>query len=190
MTLDYTFKIMLFWIVSRSNNCVYCLGHQQHKLVAFGLPDDRIAALDGDWTQFSHAERAAFALARKLTVAPQTVTDADIDAVKAHYKDIQVQEMINLVAGYNAMNRWTGPLRLTQQAFRNYRTPTSPLAATRVTQTAPAPEGASGTQCRPAVNPRRARVTYRGRGEARRVPGPDAEVRAHRGVDRPRAPAP
>src|SRR5688572_405508 len=26
MTLDYRFKVSLFWIVSRTNNCQYCLG--------------------------------------------------------------------------------------------------------------------------------------------------------------------
>src|SRR5687768_466843 len=29
MTLDYRFKTQLFWIVSRTNNCQYCLGHQE-----------------------------------------------------------------------------------------------------------------------------------------------------------------
>ena len=60
MTLDYAFKTMLFWIVSRSNNCVYCMGHQETQLPAFGVAEDRIAALDGDWSEFTLAERAAF----------------------------------------------------------------------------------------------------------------------------------
>ena len=29
MTLDNTFKVKLFWITSRANNCYYCLGHQE-----------------------------------------------------------------------------------------------------------------------------------------------------------------
>jgi alkylhydroperoxidase family enzyme len=154
MTLDYAFKTMLFWIVSRGNNCIYCMGHQEAQLPAFGVAEDRIAALDGDWSEFTHAERAAFALARKLTNAPQTVTDADIDAVRRHFKDIQVQEIIGIVAGFNAMNRWTGPLRLTQQDFRLYLTPTSPKYATGITQVGPVPPGIAGTRCVPAANPR------------------------------------
>jgi len=113
MTLDYAFKAMLFWVVSRSNNCVYCMGHNEKQLAAFGVSEDRIAALDGDWGQCSLAERAALALARKLTVAPHTITDADIDAVRQHFTNQQVLEMIGIVSGFNAMNRWTGPLRLT-----------------------------------------------------------------------------
>ena len=121
MTLDYAFKAMLFWVVSRSNNCVYCMGHNEKQLSAFGVAEDRIAALDGDWSEFTLAERAALTLARKLTVAPHTITDADIDAVRQHFNNQQVLEIIGIVAGFNAMNRWTGPLRLTQEEFRRLR---------------------------------------------------------------------
>ncbi len=57
ITLDYPFQTMLFWIVSRCNNCTYCMGHQESKLAAAGLTDDKIAALDGDWSRFSPRER-------------------------------------------------------------------------------------------------------------------------------------
>ena len=33
-----------FWVVSRGNNCHYCLGHQELKLQYLGLDDDTIAA--------------------------------------------------------------------------------------------------------------------------------------------------
>jgi alkylhydroperoxidase family enzyme len=154
MTLDYAFKTMLFWIVSRSNNCIYCMGHQESQLPAVGVTDDRIAALDLSWSEFTFAERAAFALTRKLTIAPQTVTDADIDAVRDHFKDLQVLELIASVAGFNAINRWTGPLRLYQEEFRLFLTPTSPKYATDVTQVGPVPAGSTGTRCLPAAAPR------------------------------------
>jgi alkylhydroperoxidase family enzyme len=151
MTLDYAFKAMLFWVVSRSNNCVYCMGHNEKQLGAFGVAEDRIAALDGDWSQFTLAERAALALARKLTVAPHTIADSDIDAVREHFNDQQVLEMIGIVAGFNAMNRWTGPLRLTQEEFRVFLTPTSLPFETCVTRVGPAEAGSVGSLCRPAA---------------------------------------
>ncbi|HWB12797.1 MAG TPA: carboxymuconolactone decarboxylase family protein [Pirellulales bacterium] len=106
MTLDYRFKTMLFWIVSRTNNCQYCLGHQESKLLAAGMTEDEIASLDGDWLQFSPAERAAFALARKLTFEPHKIADADIDALRPYYSDLQILEMVVSVSGNNAINRW------------------------------------------------------------------------------------
>jgi uncharacterized peroxidase-related enzyme len=154
MTLDYAFKVMLFWIVSRSNNCIYCTGHQENKLTAAGVTEDRIAALDGDWSQFTHAERAAFAFTRKLTVAPHTIDDADIDGLRKHFTDPQVLEIITTVAGFNAMNRWTGPLRLTQQEFRVFLTPTSPKYELTSTKLGPVAEGSTGARCAPIATPR------------------------------------
>ncbi len=106
MSLDYAFKTELFWIVSRTNNCQYCLGHQESKLLGAGLKEDEIAALDGDWLEFNPAQRAAFAFARKLTYEPYNLNDADINSLRKDYKDLQILEMILSVAGNNAINRW------------------------------------------------------------------------------------
>ena len=53
MTLNNTFKTMFFWIVSRANNCTYCQGHQEVKLAGDGVKEETIAALDGDWSEFT-----------------------------------------------------------------------------------------------------------------------------------------
>jgi alkylhydroperoxidase family enzyme len=70
------------------------------------LKEEEVAALDGDWAEFTAAQRAAFALARKLTYEPHRLTGADIERVRKHYKDLQILEMILSVAGNNALNRW------------------------------------------------------------------------------------
>ena len=106
LTLDYGFKTRLFWIASRANNCQYCLGHQESKLLAVGMSDDLIAALDLDWSAFPENEQAAFALARRLTLEPQTLTDNDIQECRKHYSDLAILEMVLSVAGNNAINRW------------------------------------------------------------------------------------
>ena len=106
MTLDNAFKVELFWIVSRANNCQYCLGHQESKLLSAGRSEDRIAALDSDWSQFTAADKSAFAFARKFTFEPHLLSDADITGLKAHYTDQQILEMILSMAGNNSINRW------------------------------------------------------------------------------------
>ncbi len=106
MSLSYEFKTELFWIVSRTNNCQYCLGHQEQKLSAAGLSDDRIAALDMEWEAFTPAEQAAYAWARKLTWSPNAIADADIEALRKHYTDLQILEMTLSIAGNNSINRW------------------------------------------------------------------------------------
>jgi hypothetical protein len=153
MSLDYAFKTQMFWIVCRTNNCQYCQGHQENKLLRAGLKEDEIAALDGDWKEFTPAQQAAFTLARKLTYEPHLLCDADIDQVRKHYKDLQILEMILSVAGNNAINRWKegagvpqsqggGGFRLQPGEERpkgkhTYQTPTAEKYRDAITKVAP-----------------------------------------------------
>jgi AhpD family alkylhydroperoxidase len=116
MSLDYKFKTQLFWIVSRTNNCQYCLGHQESKLLGAGMTEDQIAALDGDWSEATPAERAAYAFGRKFTFEPHKFTDADIDGLRRYYKDAQILEMILSMAGNNSINRWKEGVGVPQSA--------------------------------------------------------------------------
>jgi alkylhydroperoxidase family enzyme len=70
------------------------------------MTEDEIAALDGDWAEFTPAERAAFTFCRKFTYEPHRLTDGDIDRLRQHYTDLQILEMILSMAGNNAINRW------------------------------------------------------------------------------------
>jgi alkylhydroperoxidase family enzyme len=116
MTLDYKFKTSLFWIVSRTNNCQYCLGHQESKLLSAGMKEDEIAALDCDWQIFTPKEQAAFAFARRFTLEPHKFSDTDIDELKKHFTDLQILEMILSMAGNNAINRWKEGVGVPQSA--------------------------------------------------------------------------
>lgn len=116
VTLDYGFKTRLFWIASRANNCQYCLGHQESKLIAVGMTDDDLARLDGDWSGFPEREQAAFAFARRLTLAPGSVTAADVDRCLVHFTPQQVLEMALSIGGNNAINRWKEGIGVPQSA--------------------------------------------------------------------------
>jgi alkylhydroperoxidase family enzyme len=70
------------------------------------MKEEEIAALDGDWSEFTPAQRAAFAFARKLTYEPHRLGDADIDGLRKHYTDLQILEMVLSVSGNNSTNRW------------------------------------------------------------------------------------
>ncbi len=114
MTLEPGFKVELFWIVSRANNCQYCLGHQESKLLGAGRSEDRIAALDGDWSEFTEAEQAAYRFARKFTFEPHLLLEQDIDQLNAHFSDLQILEMILSMSWNNSINRWKEGLGVPQ----------------------------------------------------------------------------
>jgi alkylhydroperoxidase family enzyme len=114
MTLDDAFKVKLFWIVSRGNNCHYCLGHQEHKLRLAGLVEDEIAALDFKWQAFPPAEQAAMAFTDKITKRPHQIDRGDIDKLRKYFNDSEIIEIVYTVAGYNSTNRWTDSMGLPQ----------------------------------------------------------------------------
>ena len=149
ITLDYPFQTMLFWVVSRCNNCTYCMGHQESKLAAAGLDDARIAGLDHDWSRFTPRERAALAFARKLTLTPQEVAPADVAKLRESYNDSEITQIILFVANFNAMNRWTGALKIPQEDHRAYLTPTADADRDAVSAVAPLDGGrpANGLAC-------------------------------------------
>jgi len=136
-SLDAELRTMLFWIVSRGNNCIYCLGHQESGLASRGMSDDQLAALDGDWSEFDPKIRAAFAIASKLSFEPYAINDEDLNVLGKHYDQLQVAEIILAVAGFNATNRWTGPLRIKQDVLFQFSRPTSDKYAMLVSHNAP-----------------------------------------------------
>ena len=140
---DYGFKTRLFWIVSRTNDCQYCLGHQELKLRRAGMTEDQIASLDSKWTAFPADEQAAMRITRKITLTPHLVTGEDLSALKKHYTDAQIVDIIQTVAGNNSTNRWTASTGIPQdRSFggdepSQLDTPTSPEFANIETKVAP-----------------------------------------------------
>lgn len=137
-SFDPSFRTMLFWIISRGNNCTYCLGHQESGLASRGMTDDQLAALDGDWSVFDEAKQAAFAFATKLSFEPYAINDQDFAALRKHYNEQQVTEIVSAIGGFNATNRWTGPLRIKQDVSFVFVRPTSPKYASAISLVAPA----------------------------------------------------
>jgi len=111
---EYAFKTRLFWVVSRANDCRYCLGHQELKLKRVGMTDDQIAALDCRWEKFPANEQAALKVTRKLTVSPHLMNEQDIADLKQTFSDREIIDIIYTVSRYNAVNRWTASTGIPQ----------------------------------------------------------------------------
>jgi alkylhydroperoxidase family enzyme len=95
--LDLTLRAQIAWIAARQDRAWYALGHARHRLRELGQSDDAIFALDGPAEGFDEGRRTVFALARKLTVDPALVTDADVAAVRKHFSDRETAEVVYFV---------------------------------------------------------------------------------------------
>lgn len=114
MTLTYVFKTQCFWVVSRGNNCHYCLGHQEHKLHDSGLSDKQIAWLDYDWSKLDPMVRKGASIAKAMTLTPHQITTRQIEQLRPELSDPQIIELVYTIAMFNSVNRWTDALGLPQ----------------------------------------------------------------------------
>ena len=80
---DRVFEESLFWIQTRAIGCNYCMGHCEMLLEVAGLDKagvaDRTRRLGSDdWSGFPPREQRALGLARRLSVAPWTLSPGDL----------------------------------------------------------------------------------------------------------------
>ncbi len=69
--------------------------------------DDQIYALDGDWKEFTPAERSLFTVARKLASTPVVLTDDDVTAALKLTGPREVVQLISYVTGRASFDRVT-----------------------------------------------------------------------------------
>jgi hypothetical protein len=85
--VDRIFGISLFWVITRTIECPYCMGHCEMNWEVAGLSRslivERSRLLAGsDWSSFPAEEQRAFAFARKLTRYPGRISTEDINSLK------------------------------------------------------------------------------------------------------------
>jgi AhpD family alkylhydroperoxidase len=107
MLLEYPLKTKCFWVVSRANNCQYCLGHQEHKLTAIGMTDAQLAGLDAGGPDEDGRTRACLEAARRITLEPHLWSGSDLELLREQMTDEQIIEMVYTISMFNSVNRWT-----------------------------------------------------------------------------------
>jgi uncharacterized peroxidase-related enzyme len=118
-TLERRLYELVYIRVAMINGCDYCMqSHIASAKRASLLTDDDLQQLqDPASSSFSDVEKAALALAEKLTRSLSTIDDADFDALRRRgFSDAQIVDLDLLVGLANLTNRFTGPLGLEVEA--------------------------------------------------------------------------
>ena len=108
-TLGKTLVDLVFARVSQINGCAYCLDMHVRDLRQQGEDWQRINSL-ATWREvsfFSERERAAFAWAETLTRLSEHHggRDAEFEALRAHFSEVEIAELSVAIAQINAWNR-------------------------------------------------------------------------------------
>jgi AhpD family alkylhydroperoxidase len=99
---------------SQINGCAYCLHMHSSDALAHGETPARLFLLDA-WDEsklFTPREKAALAWTDALTNISQThAPDADYEALKAHFSEVEIVNLTMLIGAINSWNRLSIGLR-------------------------------------------------------------------------------
>lgn len=101
-------KRLIGHLASATAGCRYCEAHTALAAKRFGASDAR---LDAIWEfrsspLFSDAERAAFEFAMAAASVPNAVDAPIAEALRRHWSDDEIVEILGVVALFGYLNRW------------------------------------------------------------------------------------
>lgn len=108
-------KRMIAEISSKAAGCQYCVAHTSHQAHRAGIAEEKLKEI---WNfersaLFSDAEKAALTVAMKASQTPNMVEDQDITALKEHFDDGQIVEIVGVISLFGFLNRWNATLATT-----------------------------------------------------------------------------
>lgn len=110
--LDPGLRQMIAHITSAAAGCRYCQAHTAHGAEHRGVQADKIEAIWSyqDSPLFTDAERAALAFAQAAGSVPNQVTDDHYVALRLHFSDDEITEMVGVISLFGFLNRWNDTL--------------------------------------------------------------------------------
>jgi uncharacterized peroxidase-related enzyme len=107
-TLPVELKPLIAIVASTSAGCRYCQAHETVDAKMRGVDEAKIADI---WNfegspLYSDAERVALRFARDASVVPNDVTPAHFEALRKHWDDGEIVEILAVVGLFGFLNRW------------------------------------------------------------------------------------
>lgn len=105
-------KQLVAHAASLAAGCLYCQAHTAHTGERVGVAAEKLArAWDYERSpQFTDAERAAMRYAQNAASVPNGVSEADMTALRAHFNDDEITEILAVVGLFGFLNRWNDSL--------------------------------------------------------------------------------
>jgi uncharacterized peroxidase-related enzyme len=119
--LDPGLKSLVSFVASRAAGCAYCQAHTAHTSHRNGVSEEKLnAAFEYETSPlFDDRERAALRLAHHAALVPNATEDADFEALRKHFGDDEIVELVSVIALFGYLNRWNDTMATTlEQAPR------------------------------------------------------------------------
>ena len=110
--VDRGFKRLIAHVASHAAGCRYCMAHTVGGALHFGVDEAKLAAIWDYQTSplYTEAERAALDLAVAAARVPNDVTDDMFGELRKHWSEVQIVEIIGVIALFGFLNRWNDTL--------------------------------------------------------------------------------
>jgi uncharacterized peroxidase-related enzyme len=107
-TLPTPLKPLIGIVSSIASGCRYCQAHEAVDARERGVPDRKIEEI---WNferseLYDESERVALRFARDASLVPNEVTPDHFEALRAHWDEGQIVEMLAVVGLFGFLNRW------------------------------------------------------------------------------------
>jgi uncharacterized peroxidase-related enzyme len=101
-------KRLLAYLSSMTTGCRYCEAHAIRAAERYGSEEDKMNHIweYKTYPAFTDPERAVFDFAIAASSVPNAVTDEISDALRVHWDDGEIVEILGVVALFGYLNRW------------------------------------------------------------------------------------
>ncbi len=100
-------------VVSKLNECTYCVAHHTPRLVDQGLAPETVAKiLEPDCPGLDAVDRLVRDYAAQVTAKPQTMRDALFEELKEHFTEAEIVELTLRIALCGFFNRFNDALQI------------------------------------------------------------------------------
>ena len=102
------FKRLVAHVASRTAGCRYCMAHTAGGALHFGIEEQKLAGVWDFRTSplFSEAERVALDFTIAAASVPNGVTEEMFAAMRKHWSETQIVEIVAVIATFGFLNRW------------------------------------------------------------------------------------
>jgi uncharacterized peroxidase-related enzyme len=113
--LDPDLKALISHVASRAAGCIYCQAHTGHTAHRSGVSDEKLkAAFEYETSPlFDEKERSALRIAHYAALVPNAAEDDHFEALRAHFDDEEIVEIVSVISLFGFLNRWNDTLATT-----------------------------------------------------------------------------
>ncbi len=111
-------KSLISFVASRAAGCAYCQAHTSHTSHRNGVSEEKLqAAFEYETSPlFDERERAALRVAQRGALVPNATEDRDFEALREHFDDDEIVEIVSVIALFGYLNRWNDTMATTLES--------------------------------------------------------------------------